>query len=105
MSEQRQQSLTLTEIRARLREMLPQLREQYHVQSLAVFGSYVRGEADRLSDLDLLVTFDQPPSLLQFMAMEYEISDALGVKVDLVMQSALKPRIGKRILDEAVEIA
>lgn len=86
---------------ARIRELLPSLREQYGVRTLEVFGSFVRGEQDENSDLDLLVTFDRPPSLFRYVALENQLSDALGVKVDLVMKDGLKPTIAKHILEEA----
>lgn len=89
------------ELFTQLRAMLPLLREKYHVRTLEVFGSYVRGEAGSNSDLDLLVTFDQTPTLFQFVALENFLSDRLGVKVDLVMKDSLKPEIGKLILSEA----
>ncbi|GIV63974.1 MAG: nucleotidyltransferase [Bellilinea sp.] len=84
--------------------MLPLLREKYHVRTLEVFGSYVRGEEEAESDLDLLITFDQVPTLFQFVHLENFLSDELGVKVDLVMKDSLKPGIGKRILEEARSI-
>ena len=77
------------------------LREQHHVRTLEVFGSFVRGEEKRDSDLDLLVTFDETPTLFSFVALENQLSDILGVKVDLVMKDSLKPFIGKFILKEA----
>lgn len=88
----------------KLRQQLPRLVERYHVQSLGVFGSYVRQEQNAVSDLDLLVSFEEPPSLLQFIALENELTDALGVKVDLVMRDALHPAIGRRILKEVVPV-
>ncbi len=94
----------LTQIIERLRQHLPRLAEQYHVRSLGVFGSYVRHEQRSGSDLDVLVTFDEPPSLLQFIQLEHELTDTLGVKVDLVMRDALKPTIGQRILREMVPV-
>jgi predicted nucleotidyltransferase len=87
-----------------LRQQLPELAEKYHVRSLEVFGSYVRDEQTSESDLDVLVTFDRAPGLLQYIALENQLSDLLGVKVDLVMKSALKPRIGQNILREAVPV-
>jgi predicted nucleotidyltransferase len=87
-----------------LHEQLPLLVEQYRVESLGVFGSYVRDEQSPSSDLDLLVTFHETPSLLQFIELENYLSDLLGVKVDLVMKDALKPRIGERILNEVVTV-
>jgi predicted nucleotidyltransferase len=91
---------SLDALRAQLRALLPELRQRYGVETLQIFGSYLRGEATPASDLDLLVTFSQPPSLFQFIALENFLSETLGVKVDLVMKDALKPRIGKHILRE-----
>ena len=48
-----------------------------------------------------MITFNQVPSLFQFVALENHLSDELGVKVDLVMKDSLKPTIGKRIMEEA----
>jgi len=94
----------LEDILNKLRALLPLLREKYRVRNLEVFGSYVRGEEAEGSDLDLLVTFEEAPTLLQFVALEQFLSDELGVKVDLVMKEALKPRIGKYILEEAQKV-
>jgi predicted nucleotidyltransferase len=93
-----------TNLREMLHQQLPQLAKRYQVKSLALFGSYVRHEQRTDSDLDLLVTFYEPPSLLKFIELENYLTDLLGMKVDLVMESALKPRIGKRILSEAVPL-
>lgn len=90
--------------RRTLRQHLPDLAEKYHVRTLEVFGSYVRDEQTPESDLDVLVTFDKTPGLLKLINLEYHLSDLLGVKVDLVMKSALKPRIGQNILREAVPV-
>ncbi len=90
---------------AKLRAALPGLRKRYGVQRLAVFGSFARGKPNRRSDLDLLVEFDDRPlTLLQFIALEGELSDLLGIKVDLVEKQALKPRIGLRILEELIPV-
>ena len=94
----------LTVIRKKLHQQLSLLSERYQVKTLAVFGSYLHGEQNENSDLDLLVTFDQTPGLLKFIELENYLTDLLGMKVDLVMQSALKPRIGKRILKEATPV-
>jgi predicted nucleotidyltransferase len=87
-----------------LRRHLPELVERFHVRSLGVFGSYVHQEQRPGSDLDLLVTFNQPPGLLAFLALENHLTDLLGVHVDLVMEDALKPHIGERILAEVVPV-
>lgn len=78
-----------------------ELERHYHVSSLGLFGSRLRGDYREDSDLDVLVTFSRTPGLLQFSGLQCHLSDLLGVKVDLVMGDALKPGIGSRILAEA----
>jgi len=96
----------IEEIKRKLVELKPLLKEDFKVTSIGIFGSYLRGEAKRGSDLDVLVEFEESAglSLLDFVGLENYLSEALGVKVDLVEKSALKPRIGKRILEEVVNV-
>lgn len=91
---------TFEKIRDTLHEQLPKLRREFGVESLGVFGSYVRKEQRPESDVDLLVRFAEPIGLIRFMSLEHRLRDLLGVDVDLVMESALKPTIGTRVLDE-----
>lgn len=81
-----------------------ELEQKYHVSSLGLFGSRLRGEQREDSDLDVLVTFSSTPGLLQFSGLQHHLSDLLGVKVDLVMRDALKPGIRERILKEVVPV-
>jgi uncharacterized protein len=78
------------------------LQERYNIRELGVFGSYVRQEQTEASDVDVLVEFSEIPSLLKFVNLENYLSDNLGVKVDLVHKSGLKPRLGERILAEVL---
>ena len=87
-----------------LHEQIPLLAERYNVEKLEVFGSYVRDEQDKDSDLDVLVTFKEDPSLLTYISIENYLSDLLNVKVDLVMKDSLKPKIGEHILREAIPV-
>ena len=87
-----------------LREHLPELQKRYRVKSLGVFGSYVHGEQRRRSDVDVLVEFEQVPTLFGYVELQEHLGKILGVKVDLVMKSALKPAIGRRILEEVVQV-
>ena len=96
-----QKEKRIDELLLKLKKVLPYLSKKYQIQTVEVFGSYVRGEEREGSDLDLLITFSQVPSLFQFVALENHLSDELGIKVDLVMKDSLKPMIGKRILEEA----
>ena len=95
---------SLKEILEILHQQIPLLMERYHVETLEVFGSYVRDEQNKDSDLDVLVTFREDPSLLTYIAIENYLSDLLGIKVDLVMKDSLKPKIGQQILREAIPV-
>ncbi len=89
----------------KLQEMLPELKKKYPIKYMGIFGSYIRGgEQSPSSDLDILVEFNGSITLLGYARLENELSDKLGIKVDLVSKTALKPRIGKHILSEVVEI-
>ena len=81
-----------------------ELEEKYKVKEIGVFGSYVRGEQKKRSDIDILVEFKEPIGLFEFMDLEEFLKNLLGVKVDLVSKKALKPIIGKYILRETVYI-
>ena len=83
-----------------------ELREKFKVKSIGVFGSYVRGEQKRGSDVDVLVEFEEDAEIgfFKFLDLEEFLSQLLGVKVDLVTKDALKPYIGKRILQEVVMV-
>ena len=65
-----------------------------------MFGSTVRGEDRPESDLDLLVTFSVPVTLLQLVAFERELSTLLDRKVDLVTEASLSPYIRQQVLQE-----
>ncbi len=87
-------------IMKKLNENMPTLREKYKVKTLGIFGSYIRGEQKKKSDIDILVEFEKPLGLLEFVGLQLQLSELLGTKVDLVMKTALKPKIGKHILEE-----
>ncbi|MBI1742851.1 nucleotidyltransferase family protein [Candidatus Acetothermia bacterium] len=94
----------LRAIGAKLRDNLPLLRQNYHVKNLELFGSYVRGQQKKRSDLDILIEFSRPIDLFTFVELKHFLSELLGVKVDLVMKETLKPRIREKILREAVSL-
>lgn len=94
--------MNVEEYKTKIIELKPFLKEEYGIKNIAIFGSYAKGEQKSDSDLDILVEFEKPIGLLKFVDLKIKLSEVLGVKVDLVMKSALKPRIGKRILEEAI---
>lgn len=94
----------LEEIRSALTNLKPFLQERYKVKEIGIFGSYVKGLQDKRSDLDILIEFEELPDLFTYIELEDYLSRKLNVKVDLVMKSALKPYIGKIVLQEVVYI-
>ncbi len=91
-------------IMEKIKEDMPYLQERYKVKNVGVFGSYIRGDNNKESDVDILVEFHEPPTLLEFVALERHIGELTGMEVDLVMRTALKPGIGERILQEVVYV-
>ena len=87
-----------------LNELKPVIREKYNVKELGIFGSYTRGQEKNDSDLDILVSFEVPIGFFKFLELEEYLSDKLNIKVDLVSKKALKPRIGKRILEQVIMV-
>jgi len=77
-------------------QMLPYCKQR-GVSKLGIFGSFARGTARPDSDLDLLVSFEQPVSLLTQIRMERELSELLGVKVDLVTEQGLSPYLRDQV--------
>lgn len=96
--------MKIEELKNKIEVLKPALRERFKVETIGIFGSYVRGEQKRKSDVDILVEFSETPSLFEFVELEDFLSQKLGIKVDLVMKDALKPRIKDSILSEAVYV-
>jgi len=90
----------LEEIKQKLIKLKPILKEKYKVKEIGIFGSYIKGKQTKRSDLDILVEFEEVPDLFTYIEIEEFLSRKLNVKVDLVMKTALKPYIGKIILQE-----
>ncbi len=94
----------LENIKSILAHHREELNKKYGVKWIGVFGSYVRGEQEKTSDLDILVEFEQPIGFFKFLELEEYLSELLGVKVDLVSKKALKPYIGRNIIREVVPV-
>jgi len=96
--------MTVEEILSCLREHQSVLAQRYGVAVVGIFGSYVRGEARPESDLDLLVEFLRPISLLELVGAELYLSEVLGLKVDLVPRRSLRPELREVVLSQAVPV-
>ncbi|NPA49347.1 MAG: nucleotidyltransferase family protein [Thermodesulfobacteria bacterium] len=92
---------SLDEIRKILKQQKDFLKEKYKVKNIAIFGSYVRGEQKKTSDIDILVDFYETPDFLTFLEFERFLEELLGIKVDLVRKPALRKEIRERVLQEA----
>jgi predicted nucleotidyltransferase len=69
-------------------------------KKIALFGSYVRGEEKQGSDIDIIVEFSERKSLLELVRIERELSEVLGIKVDLLTEKSISPYLIDTIRDE-----
>jgi len=83
---------------------MDELRNEYFVSRIGIFGSFARGEAKETSDVDILVEFDRAVGLFHFIDLKARLSEIVGRNVDLGEPEALKPIIKDKVLREAVWI-
>lgn len=83
----------LEDIKKKIRPIL----RKYGINKAGIFGSSARGESI-VNDLDLLVKIDKKISLLEFIGIQQELEDELGIKVDLVEYESIKPALKDEIL-------
>lgn len=84
-------------------KILPIL-QPYSVKKVGLFGSSVRGNMTKTSDIDVLVDIGKDISLLDFIGLKLELEKTLGRMVDLVEYQTIKPALRERILNEQVQI-
>ena len=89
----------------RLKENLEQIRQQFSVERLSVFGSVIRDEAGEDSDVDVLVVFERKANFDIFMDLKFYLEELLGMGVDLVTENALRPQVWRAIEQEMVDVA
>ncbi len=80
------------------------LRNKYNVKEIGIFGSFIQGNQDKDSDVDILVDFSKPVGLIEFIKLEEYLKDLLGIKVDLVLKEGIKPALRSNILKQAVYV-
>lgn len=88
------------EVSSALHRHIDELKQNYSVGEIGIFGSFARGEQQEGSDVDVLVDFSRPVGFVTFIRLENRLREILGRNVDLVTRKALKPYIRRRILDE-----
>jgi uncharacterized protein len=94
--------MTLNEVKYKIKEHKADLEQNFRVKGIGIFGSYVRGDQKDKSDVDVLVEFDEPVSLLGVVKLENYLSDLLQIKVDLVPQKDIRQELREKILKETV---
>ncbi len=97
--------MTRAEILDTLSRHRDEFKLQFRVRSLAVFGSVARGEARPDSDVDILVSFEEPPGYDGYLALKWRLEELLGPRVDLVMEGALRPNARAVVEAEAIRVA
>lgn len=95
---------TLEEIKQILKATKPLLQQQYRVTELGVFGSYTQNQQTQTSDVDILIDYEQAPTLFQLVELRDYLAGVMGMKVDVVTKNGLKPRIRERVLSEVVYV-
>lgn len=95
---------SLEEIRMILKKHKSIIEKRFKVKEIGIFGSYIRGEQKDISDIDMLVEFYEPIGFFAFLDLEEYLTGLFNTKVDLVSKKALKPRIGKYILQEMISV-
>jgi predicted nucleotidyltransferase len=96
--------MTSKELIENRRDDVRAIAERHGARRLRVFGSVARGESRPDSDIDFLVEFEPGRSLLDQAALLLDLQDLLGLKVDIVSEGGINPRMRDRILKEAVAI-
>jgi len=92
------------EIKKILNKNKTQFQKSFKVKEIGIFGSYLKSEQTKNSDLDILVEFESSIDFFDYLELEEYLTNLLGIKVDLVMKKALKPNIGRNILKEVIYV-
>lgn len=89
-------------LKQKIRGLKDKVLESYKISIIGIFGSYVRGENTEKSDLDILIDFQTDATLMDWIELEEYLNTELGIKVDLIPQDALKPKLKPTIEKELV---
>ena len=103
MATQRKVKVTsLDEIKELIQQHKPELKRQFHVVKIGVFGSYARGTQKKRSDIDFLVSFDKAISLFDHVDLTIYLKGIMGHKVDVVQSDNLRPELREYVLQDLV---
>jgi predicted nucleotidyltransferase len=93
------ETITKKEIQERLENNKDFIKAKFYVVGIGLFGSFVKGESTASSDIDIQVEFRKGhKDFFNYMRLKNYLQKVLGREVDLVMKSAVKPRLKESIL-------
>jgi uncharacterized protein len=95
-------NLNKKQIIEKISDNFAEIKGNYNVKKIGVFGSFARDENDLESDIDILVEFESPIGFFLLIELEDYLYSLLGRKVDLVTKNSLKPVVRDKILSETV---
>ena len=95
---------TLEEIKELIQQHMPEVKKQFHVDKIGVFGSYARGDQKKRSDIDFLVTFDKAINYLELAGLKIYIEELTGLKSDVVPSHNLRPEFRENVYKEVIYI-
>lgn len=84
--------------------IIKNVTQKFQPKLIGVFGSYARGDQNKDSDLDILIDFKEKINLLELIGLEQELSELLGIKVDLITQKSLHPPLKPLIEKDLIRI-
>jgi predicted nucleotidyltransferase len=94
----------ILEIKELLSSQMDFLSNEFNVKNIGIFGSYVRNESVKGSDIDILVEFTHSIGLIDFIRLEQYLHDLLGISVDLVAKDGIKPGLEEQIISEVIYV-
>lgn len=94
----------IDQIIEKLKQEKSHLQQEFNITEIGIFGSYTRDEQTENSDIDILIDYDKTKSfsLLELVGLEDYLGNLFGKKIDIITKNALKPRIGRQILNEVI---
>jgi hypothetical protein len=90
----------LEEFKGLIEQHRPELKRQFHVKKIGVFGSYARGTQKKRSDIDFLVTFGKAISLFDHVDLTIYLKELMGCKVDVIQHDNLRPELREYVLKD-----
>lgn len=97
-------TLNLNEVGKSLVRYKEELRKNFKVKEIGIFGSYLTGKQNKKSDIDVLVDFEEDADLFHLIGLGLFLEEKLGAKVDVVPKRALREEIKESILKEAISL-